>query len=382
MANGNPLIEVQKHGQSIWLDNISRELITSGELRAMVESDGLLGVTSNPAIFEKALSGSPDYDPAIKALVNQGIETPKDIFERLAVEDIQLATDILYPVYVKTKGRDGYVSMEVSPHLAHDTEATIAEARRLHQAICRDNLMIKVPATPEGVPAIRQLIGEGININVTLLFSVDVYEQAARAFMAGLEKRQAAGEKIDGVASVASFFVSRVDTLVDARLEEMLRKGSDNRSRLESLTGKIAIANSKLAYARYQELCEGEPWKSLSAGGARPQRLLWGSTSTKNPKYPKTLYVDELIGPDTVNTVPNETFHAFKAEGKVRARITENVDEASKQIETLESVGISMKDVTDQLLVEGVQKFSDAFDKLLESVEKKRESFLQVARTR
>jgi transaldolase/glucose-6-phosphate isomerase len=359
----NSLIEVQKHGQSIWYDNISRSLITSGELRRMVEQDGVLGVTSNPAIFEKALAGSTDYDPAVKALVSKGAREPIEIFEGLAIQDIQLATDILYPAYLRTEGRDGYVSMEVSPYLANDTDATIEEARRLHGSICRDNLMIKVPATPEGIPAIRQLVSEGININVTLLFAVDMYEKAAHAFIEGLESRLAAGDDINRVASVASFFVSRIDTLVDEKL--------DKAGRSEGLMGKVAVANAKLAYVVYQDLIATAQWKALAAKGARPQRLLWASTSTKNPKYSKTLYVDELIGPDTVNTVPAETFRAFKESGIVETTLTEDLQGAKKTFQDIEEVGISMKAVTDQLLAEGVQKFSDAFDKLLAAIEQK-----------
>ncbi len=372
----NPLIDVQEHGQSIWFDNISRDLITTGELRGMVENDGLLGVTSNPAIFEKALASGVGYDPAMKALVLQGVEKPKDIFEHLAIQDIQLATDIFYPVYLRTEGRDGFISMEVSPHLANDTEATVEEARRLHKTICRDNLMVKVPATPEGIPAIRELISEGININVTLLFAVDMYEAAARAYMEGLEKRQATGDDITRVASVASFFVSRVDSLVDKKLEETGEKDA------EKLFGKVAVANSKLAYLRYQELSATEQWQGLAAKGARPQRLLWASTSTKNPNYSKTLYVDELIGPDTVNTVPDDTFHAFKAGGTVETTLPENVDAAREAVQALEKVGVSMEEVTDQLLAEGVKKFADAFDQLLASVEQKRESFLELSKSR
>jgi transaldolase/glucose-6-phosphate isomerase len=372
----NPLIDVQKHGQSIWFDNISRDLITSGELRAMVENDGLLGVTSNPSIFEKALASGVAYDPATKALVLQGVEEPKDIFEHLAIQDIQLATDIFYPVYQDTEGRDGFISMEVSPHLAHDTEATVAEARRLHKTICRDNLMIKVPATPKGIPAIRELISDGINVNVTLLFSVDMYGAAARAYMEGLEKRLAAGEDITRVASVASFFVSRVDSLVDKKLEETGDKNA------ESLFGKVAVANSKLAYVLYQELSATKQWQRLAAKDARPQRLLWASTSTKNPKYSKTLYVDELIGADTVNTVPDDTFRAFKTGGTVAKTLTQEVDKAREIVQTLEKLGVSMKEVTDQLLAEGVQKFSDAFDQLLGSVAQKRDGILELTQSR
>jgi transaldolase/glucose-6-phosphate isomerase len=342
----------------------------------MVENDGLLGVTSNPAIFEKALASGVGYDPATTALVLQGVEEPKDIFEYLAIQDIQLATDIFYPVYQDTEGRDGFISMEVSPHLAHDTQATIEEAQRLHKTICRDNLMIKVPATPEGIPAIRELISDGINVNVTLLFSVDMYGAASRAYMEGLEKRLAAGEDITRVASVASFFVSRVDSLVDKKLEETGDKSA------ESLLGKVAVANSKLAYVLYQELSATEQWQRLAAKGARPQRLLWASTSTKNPKYSKTLYVDELIGADTVNTVPDDTFNAFKAGGTVATTLTQDVDKARETVQTLEKLGVSMKEVTDQLLAEGVQKFSDAFDQLLGSVAQKRDGILELTQSR
>jgi transaldolase/glucose-6-phosphate isomerase len=378
----NPIHDVQKLGQSIWYDNIRRGLITSGELQMMVERDGLLGVTSNPAIFEKALVGSPDYDPALQALVSQGVGSALQIYERLAGEDIQLAADVLYPVFRRTEGRDGYVSFEVSPYLANDTEATIAEARRLRQMLGRDNVLIKVPATPAGIPAIRQLISEGISVNVTLLFAIEVYEAVVEAYFSGLEQRAARGEDLRKVASVASFFVSRIDTLVDSRLEKMLDGTTDpaRRAKLKSLVGKVAIANARLAYARYQELYAAARWKALAAKGARKQRLLWASTSTKNPKYPKTFYVDELIGPDTVNTVPAETYDAFRASGRVRPALTENwaetLEQARETLKTLAEVGISMKEVTDTLLQEGVKKFCDPFDQLLASVEKKRQALL------
>jgi transaldolase/glucose-6-phosphate isomerase len=375
----NPLIEVQKLGQSIWYDNISRGLITSGGLRRMVENDGLLGVTSNPAIFEKALAGSVDYDPATKDAVRRDVGGANDVFEALAIQDIQLAADVLYPAYVKTEGVDGYVSMEVSPYLAHDTDATIEEARRLHAAIGRDNLMIKVPATPEGIPAIAQLISEGININVTLLFAVEVYEDAAKAYLEGLEKRLAAGGDISRVASVASFFVSRIDSLVDQKLTKLLDETQDSsrRNKIEGLFGQIAIANAKVAYTSYEKLYGGNKWNELKEKGARPQRLLWASTSTKNPSYAKTLYVDNLIGADTVNTVPEETFRAFKEQGKVHGTLREDVGKAQEQIRALEELGVPMQEVTDHLLADGVKKFSDAFDKLLGAVERKRRELLQ-----
>ncbi len=379
---GNPLIDVQKFGQSIWYDNIRRGLITSGELQDMVDHDGLLGVTSNPSIFEKALSGSTDYDPAMKTLVNQGVGTAQDIFERLAIQDIQLAADVLYPVYTRTGGRDGYVSYEVSPYLAHDMIGTIEEARRLRKAIGRDNVMIKVPATPEGVPAVKQLISEGINVNVTLLFAVESYQAVAQAYVEGLEELANCGRDINKVSSVASFFVSRIDSLIDQKLSDALDNTQDRQKRqwLKSLVGKIAIANAKVAYAHYQELIKSDRWKSLAAKGANTQRLLWASTSTKNPKYVKTLYVDELIGPDTVNTIPTETFNEFRASGKVRSSLTENqpgnLESARKSMKTLEDVGIPMKDATAYLLHDGVNKFSEAFDKLLSAVEKKRQAIL------
>jgi transaldolase/glucose-6-phosphate isomerase len=344
----------------------------------MIDQDGLLGVTSNPAIFEKAVVGSADYDPALKALVRQGVETAHDIFEHLAITDIQLAADVLYPVYLRTHGHDGYVCFEVSPYLAHDTQATLAEARRLQAAIGRENVMIKVPATAAGIPAIRQLISEGINVNVTLLFAVDMYEAVAWAYIEGLEQRAAAGNELSSVASVASFFISRIDTVIDQKLSEALDTTRDaaQREQLKSLMGQVAIANAKVAYARYRDLYNGARWHALAARGARPQRLLWASTSTKNPKYPPTRYVEELIGPETVNTLPAETFTAFRASGQVRPRLSENwedgLDRAANTLRTLAAVGISMQEVAESLLADGIKKFSEAFDKLLAAVEKKR----------
>lgn len=381
-AVDNPLIKVGKLGQSIWYDNIRRSLITSGELQSMVDHDGLLGVTSNPAIFEKALAGSTDYDQVMKAAVNQGVGTAKDIFERLAIEDIQLAADVMHPAYVRTGGRDGFVSFEVSPYLANDTERTIEEARRLRRLISRDNVMIKVPATPAGIPAIEKLTGEGININVTLLFGLLAYELVADAYVAGLEKLSRNGGDVAKVASVASFFISRIDSAVDEKLSQELdtTRDPEQRSKLKSLIGKVAIANAKQAYASFQERLSGTRWKTLAEKGARPQRLLWASTSTKNPKYPKMLYVDELIGADTVNTVPAETFTAYRATGRPRPALTENwaenIEQARETLATLAEVGISLEEVTDHLLDDGVKKFSDAFDKLLGAVEKKRQALL------
>jgi transaldolase/glucose-6-phosphate isomerase len=381
----NPVLAVQKLGQSIWYDNIRRGLLTSGELQGMIERDGLLGVTSNPAIFEKAIAGSTDYDPSIQALVSRGVGSAQEIFERLAIDDIQLAADFLQPVYLRTEGKDGYVSFEVSPHLAHQTAATLEEARRLHKALSRPNVMIKVPATPAGIPAIRQLIADGINVNVTLLFAVEAYEAVAAAYMAGLEQLADRGGDLAKVASVASFFVSRIDTLIDDRIAgpgQALDSTRDpeRRAKLKSLLGKVAIANARVAYARAQELYAADRWQALAGRGARPQRLLWASTGTKNPKYSKTMYVEELIGPDTVNTVPAETFLAFRDGGKVRPSLIDNwsetLEDARETMATLAEVGISMKEVTDTLLADAVQKFADPFDKLLGAIEKKRQGLL------
>ena len=382
---GNPVIDVQKLGQSIWYDNIRRGLLTSGELQGMVERDGLLGVTSNPAIFEKAIAGSTDYDAAIGALVAKGGVTAQEIYERLAIEDIQHTADVLHPVYLRTGARDGYVSFEVSPYLADDTKASLAEARRLHAAVARPNVMIKVPATPAGIPAIRQLIADGINVNVTLLFAVEAYEAVAEAYLAGLEERAKRNEDISKIGSVASFFVSRIDTLIDDKVAgpgQMLdtTQDADKRTKLKSLVGKVAIANARVAYQRAKEIYAAPRWQALAARGAKPQRLLWASTGVKNPKYSKTLYVEELIGPDTVNTVPAETFLAFRDGGKVKPSLIDNwaetLEEARGTMKTLAEVGISMKEVTQTLLADAVQKFADPFDKLLGAIEKKRQALL------
>jgi transaldolase/glucose-6-phosphate isomerase len=373
-----PLIALQRLGQSVWLDYIRRDLLTSGELRKLVD-EGVVGLTSNPAIFEKAILGSKEYDAGIRQTrISFEAEKPVEIYERLAIEDIQMAADILRPAYDRTAGRDGYVSLEVSPHLAHDTQATIDEARRLRAAVARPNLMIKVPGTPAGVPAIQQLIREGISVNVTLLFAVEAYEAVAQAYIAGLEQRIAAGEPVDRVASVASFFVSRIDTLIDEQLEKAAASTSESsrRARLLGLCGKIAIANAKIAYVRYQELIASKRWQALAARGARPQRLLWASTSTKNPAYPKTIYVDELIGPDTVNTLPPETLDAFRAHGQPRVTLTLGLEEARRQLQELAALGISLQAATDQLLKEAVKKFADPFDKLLKAIDLKRQALV------
>jgi transaldolase/glucose-6-phosphate isomerase len=366
----NPLRALREQGQSPWLDYIRRGLLTSGELQRLIDEEGLMGITSNPAIFEKAITGSQDYTAAIAALETEHLDAMA-LYERLVSEDIRQAADMLRPVYEETQGRDGYVSLEVSPYLARDTEGTIAEARRLWQVIQRPNLMIKVPATPEGIPAIQKLIGEGININVTLLFAQEVYRQVAEAYLAGLEALAAAGGDLRRVASVASFFVSRIDSLVDAKLEAKLRAGEGDRALLESLKGKVAIANAKLAYQAYRKIFAGERWERLAAAGARPQRLLWASTSTKNPQYSDVLYVEELIGPDTVNTMPPATWEAFRDHGRVRPTLESELEAAYDTLETLAKVGISLAEVTDTLLIEAIRLFAEPFDKLLNSLDKK-----------
>jgi transaldolase/glucose-6-phosphate isomerase len=372
------LVEVQKFGQSIWYDNIRRGIITSGQLQGMVDNDGLLGITSNPAIFEKAVVGSHDYDQAIRALVMQGVGSSVDVYERLAMEDIQWAADVMHPAYVRTNGRDGYVSFEVAPSLANDTKGTIEYARRAHAAIGRENVLIKVPGTPEGMPAISTLIGEGISINVTLLFAVEAYEACAQAYIEGLEKYVASGRNPAKVASVASFFISRIDSLVDEKLDKLGEKTSDaaKKKQIEGLHGRVAIANGLVAYESYQRIVASERWKALAAKGAQTQRVLWASTSTKNPKYPKTMYVDELIAPDTVNTIPEETLVEYRKSGKPHAALMDgwqdNLTRAKATMQSLEAVGISMKDVTDQLLREAIKKFVDPFDELIASIDKKR----------
>src|SRR6516165_7393128 len=365
----NPLRALQVFGQSVWLDYIRRSLITSGELQRLIDEDGVWGVTSNPAIFEKAVIGSSDYRKTLERPEFRIVDA-KTAYERLAVQDIQDAADALRPVYDETDRRDGYVSLEVSPLLAYDTAATLDEARRLWRIVARDNLMIKVPATSQGIPAVHELIAEGINVNVTLLFAQEAYERVVEAYIAGLERHAARGGDLKQVASVASFFISRIDTAIDALITARLKAGSNDSSVLRGLIGKVAIANAKLAYQRYQELFSGRRWQALASQGAQTQRLLWASTGTKNPAYRDVIYIEELIGPDTVNTMPPATFDAFRDHGRPRASLMEDPESASDTMATLAEVGISMKDVTDQLLVEGVQLFSDSFGKLLKAVEK------------
>jgi len=343
-------------GQSIWYDGIRRSLITSGELEHMVKVEGLRGMTSNPSIFDAAIAGSSDYTDAIADLRRAGPTDAKSAYEYLAIADIRAAADIFRPVYDETAGDDGYISMEVSPELAHDTAATVAEAKRLWGTIDRPNLMVKVPGTEEGIPAIRELIGAGINVNVTLLFGLDAYERAAQAYLVGLEDRLAAGAGITDIASVASVFVSRLDTALELHLDR-------------SYAGKVAIANAKGIYAHSRTLFSGERWQALAESGARAQRLLWASTSTKNPALPELLYVEALIGPDTIDTVPPATFEAFAAHGTVRATLEEDAEGAQALLNSLPGHGVELSEILDQLLAEGVDKFAAAFRDLLASVE-------------
>jgi transaldolase/glucose-6-phosphate isomerase len=368
----NHLKDLQKYGQSVWLDYIRRNLITSGDLQRLIDEDGLRGITSNPSIFEKAIADSTDYADLLTSLKTRTDLDAKGRYEILAIRDIQDAADILKPVYQSTKRRDGYVSLEVSPYLARDTKGTLEEARRLWKAVGRENVMIKVPGTAEGIPAFQQLIGEGININVTLLFAQKVYEQVAEAYIAGVEQLAKNGGDISKIASVASFFISRIDSSIDKIVEDRLKTEKDpaKQEALKSILGKVAVANGKQTYQTYLAIFGTDRWKKLAAKGAQTQRVLWASTSTKNPAYSDILYIAELIGPDTVNTIPPATLDAFRDHGKARMTLTENIDAANKTMETVAKVGISIDEVTDKLTNDGVKLFADAFDKLLAAVEK------------
>jgi transaldolase/glucose-6-phosphate isomerase len=368
----NPLKELLNHGQSMWLDYIRRDLITGGKLKAMIAEDGLRGMTSNPSIFEKAIGESSLYDDILKSLASREDLNATSRYEQIAIRDIQDAADLLRPVYEATNFHDGYVSLEVSPLLAHKTQETIDEGRRLWKSVKRENVMIKVPGTPEGLPAIRQLVGDGINVNVTLLFAQEVYEKVAEAYIAGLEDLAGNGGSLKKMAGVASFFISRIDSLVDSLLDERLKMATDPKQQdlLKSLHGKVAIANGKLTYQRYQHIFSGPRWDALAKKGAQTQRVLWASTSTKNPAYRDVMYVEELIGPDTVDTMPPATIDAFREHGKVRNSLTDDVTGAQKVMDNLAKAGISIKEVTDKLTADGVKLFADAFAKLLGAVEK------------
>ncbi len=374
----NPLKALQDHGQAVWLDFLSRGFTANGGLKKLIDEDGLRGETSNPSIFEHAIGHSDEYDEAIARMLKAHDHSPGEIFEQIAVEDIQKATDVFRPVFEATRGADGFVSIEVSPYLAKDTDATIAEAKRLWREVGRKNVMIKVPATPEGLPAIRDLIADGINVNITLLFAQQVYEEVVEAYLSGLEAFAAKGGDIARIASVASFFVSRIDTAVDKMLDEKIARANDpdEKKRLDALKGKIAIANAKLAYQSYQRLFSGKRWEALAAKGAKPQRLLWASTGTKNKAYSDVLYVEELIGPDTVNTMPVATMDAFREHGKLRDSLAENPEAARRLLDDLGRAGISLDAITDKLVKEGVQLFADAADKLLGAVARKRNDIL------
>jgi transaldolase / glucose-6-phosphate isomerase len=375
-ATKNPLKALLDYGQSMWLDYIRRDLFTSGKLKQMIANDGLRGMTSNPAIFEKAIADSSLYDDMLKALASRKDLDATGRFEQLAIRDIQDAADTLRSVYQESNFRDGYVSLEVSPYLARKTQETMDEARRLWKAADRENVMIKIPGTAEGIPAIRQLIGEGININVTLLFAQEVYEKVAESYVAGLEDLAKRGGNLKKMAGVASFFISRIDSLVDSMLNDRLKQANDGSQQalLSSLLGKVAIANGKLTYQRYQRIFSGPRWEALAAKGAQTQRVLWASTSTKNPKYRDVIYVEELIGPDTVNTMPPATIDAFRDHGQLRNSLTEDLPGAQKVMDDLARAGISIKAVTDKLTDDGVKLFADAFDKLLAAVEKNTQS--------
>jgi len=366
----NPLIELTKLGQSIWNDNIERKLITSGELKRLIDEDGLSGVTSNPAIFEKAIAGSDLYADQLRELATQG-KSPMEIYEALAIRDIQMTADVLKEVYDRTGGADGFVSLECSPLLANDTAGTIEEARRLWGLLDRPNVMIKIPGTQAGMPAIEQCIYEGININITLLFSLQAYEQTMEAYIRGLERRADEGKPIANIASVASFFVSRIDTAADKELERRIEKATDEaeKAKLQSLLGRIAIANAKVAYQRYKKIFHGERFAALKQNGARVQRPLWASTSTKNPVYPDVYYVEALMGPETVDTLPPATIVAFRDHGRPRVTIEDNIDEERAVLARLEEVGISLDQVTAHVLADGVRLFVEPFEKLLKTIE-------------
>jgi transaldolase len=367
----NRLHQLHAAGQSIWLDFIDRTILANGELARRIRDDALMGMTSNPTIFEKALAEGHAYDEQLAAAAGDGV-TAWELFELVETDDVRTACDVFAPVYERTKGGDGFVSVEVSPGVANDAEATVIEGRRLWKTVGRPNVMIKVPGTAEGARAVRRLIADGINVNITLLFSIDAHRRVIEAYLAGLEDRTAAGQPIDRVASVASFFVSRVDTEVDKRLDALVAaKGESFRSEVASLRGKAAIANAKLAYQLFREMFAGARWEALRAKGARLQRPLWASTSTKNPAYRDVMYVEDLIGPDTVNTMPPATIDAFRDHGEVVRTVDAHVDAERRLIDDLAALGIPMSEVTDKLLVEGLASFQKSFDSLIVGLEGK-----------
>ena len=370
----NPLLELHQQGQSVWYDNIDRAQLDSGQFKQMLAEDDIRGVTSNPTIFGKSISSGHAYDQQISQLISEGKDTDA-IYEAVVIQDIRTVADLLRPVYDRTNGQDGYVSLEVSPDLSHDTEATLSEARRFWKMVARPNLMIKIPATTEGIPAIHTAISEGINVNVTLIFSMESYRNVTDAYISGLEERNARGEDISNIASVASFFVSRVDTLVDQMLEDKIKATSDSaeQQKLKALEGKAAIANARLVYQEFKQIFSTPRFESLKHAGAHVQRPLWASTSTKNPAYRDVLYAEELVGPDTVDTMPLETIEKFSDHGKVRYSIEDNLQGSKEDLDALEQVGIHYDQVTQQLLDEGVKKFADSFHELFNGIRSKQQ---------
>ena len=373
---GNPLIELESFGQSIWMDFLRRSAIDSGELKQLIDQDGVSGVTSNPSIFEKAIAGSHDYDEAVLTLARQG-KSVQEIYEALTVEDIQRTADLFRPVYDRLDGKDGFVSLEVSPTLAGDTAGSIQEAYRLWKKVGRPNLMIKIPATEAGLPAIRQLIGEGINVNITLLFGLPSYRQVVDAYLAGLETLAAQGKPLDRSASVASFFLSRIDTLADPILKKIRLDGGPRAELVAGLYGELAIASAKVAYQIYQEIFAQDRFKKLAQKGARTQRLLWASTSTKNPEFSDVKYVEPLIGRDTINTLPLETIHLYRDHGSPALSLEDNVEQAYQKLDQLGLAGLDMNFLTKQLEDEGVEKFEKAFETLMSVLGEKREAAMK-----
>jgi len=375
-AEKNTLHQLLAQGQSPWIDNITRAMLTGGTLQELIDK-GIVGLTSNPTIFQKAIGGSADYDDELRQLVRDG-KSVSEIYDGLVLDDIRSAATILRQVYDSSNGHDGFVSIEVAPNLAYDTEGTLTEARRLFSYLDIPNIMVKIPGTAEGIPAFQQAIADGINVNVTLVFSLQSYREVAEAYIKGLEQRAASGQPVDHLASVASFFVSRVDTMVDKRLDAAIAAaGSEERkTELKALQGKAAIANAKMAYAAYQEIFSGPRWEALAAKGAKPQRCLWASTSAKNPAYRDVIYVEDLIGPDTVDTMPPATIDAFLDHGNAARTLDQDVDEARAQLAGLEKAGISMDEVTLQLQKDGVRLFTESFNELIGTITSKREEMM------
>jgi len=379
----NPLLQLKDYGQSVWYDNIDRAQLVSGQFKQMLEEDGLQGVTANPTIFQKSISAGHAYDEQMQQLISQGKST-NEIYEDLVIKDIQTVADLLRPIYDSTEGKDGYVSLEVSPELANDTDGTIAEAARFWQLVKRPNLMIKIPATPAGIPAIRKTLSNGINVNVTLIFSIESYRAVTEAYIQALEERKAAGKDVKHIASVASFFVSRVDVLVDPLLDKKIQATSDpaEQQKLKALQGKAAIANARLVYQDFEKIFGSPRFEDLKEAGARVQRPLWASTSTKNPTYRDVLYAEELIGPETVDTMPLETVRNFADHGRVRNSIGDDLDGARNTLDELEQIGIHYAQVTQQLLDEGVQKFADSFHQLFAGIDSKKNAIKEGQATR